>query len=123
MFFLICKLLLLEALHVLLLLLILNRFPLQDVLFKLGLVIILNPLSLIVELLIDTICKVLHVIFHFLLFLHFQLSGPLHPCLKAFKATVNGLILLHFVEVGEVGLGSASRRICSLLHDADILSW
>ena len=65
------ELLLLEALLVLLLFLILNRFPLQDVLLELRLVIILHSLGLEIELLIDPICKVLHVIFHFLLLFHF----------------------------------------------------
>ena len=114
------ELLLLEALLVLLLFLILDRFPLQDVLLELGLVIILHSLGLEIELLIDPICKVLHVIFHFLRLFIFQLSSPLHPCLKAFEATVDSLILLHLVDVIVVGLGSARRRISSLLHNADI---
>lgn len=84
MFSLILKLFFLEALHVLLLFLVLDSFSLQNVLFELGLVIILYPFSLKVELFVNTISEVLHMIFHLLLLLHFQLSRPLHPLLKAF---------------------------------------
>lgn len=105
-----------------LLLFLFDFFSLRDILRELGNVVVLELLILEISFFIDAARDLLHSPRLLLRHLVPQLSGSHHPLLVPHQAALNGFDLLHFVQLVEVLLCAARRRVRSLPHRGKVLS-